>query len=144
MIPNTRFHLLSCFSILHFLALIGTRLHSFLPVSRFSIYVRLFARDCARSDLTKVYIQSVSKKADTNLYKIKSSITSPAFNLTGLLQHSNSLIIQKISNSWDDLSLYLREKPITYVIKSDMNFKDFFYTKICPLFWDSLYMSNAL
>ena len=43
-------------------------------------------------------IQGVSKKAEKNLYKIKSSITSPAFDLTGLLQHGISLIFQKISN----------------------------------------------
>ena len=85
----------------------------------------------------QIHIQGVSKKADKNLYKIKSSITSPVFDLTGLLQHGNSLIIQKISNSWDNLAHFLQEKPITYVIKSDINFKDFTLYKNLSAFFET-------
>ena len=82
-----------------------------------------------------ITIHGVSKKADKNLYKVKSSITSPAFGLTGLLHHVKFLIIQKIFNSWDNLAQFWQEKPITHVIKSDMNCKDFtLHKNLSPFF----------
>jgi len=74
------------------------------------------------------------KKADKNLYKIKSS---PAFDLTGLLQHGNSLMIQKISNSSDNIADILQEKPITYVIKNELNFQDFILYKNLSAFFET-------
>ena len=64
-------------------------------------------------------------------------VTSPVFHLTGLLQHGNSLIIKKIPNSLDYLAHFLQEKPIIYVIKSDMSFKDFTLYKNLSTFFET-------
>jgi len=107
------------FVLYFFLGFRGPALPSiFFPISQFESFT-------IYNIFPKWNLQGVSKKADKNLYKIKSSITSPVFDLTGLLYHGNFLIVQKMSNSWDSLAHFLQEKPITYVIKSDMNFKDF-------------------
>ena len=47
-----------------------------------------------------------------------------------------------MSNSWDSLAHFLQEKPITYVIKSDMNFKDFILYQNLSVFLDTLYKTE--
>ena len=45
--------------------------------------------------------------------------------------------MQKMSNFWDDLAHFLHEKPKTYVIKCDLNFKDFTLYKNLSAFFET-------